>query len=576
MQRFHLVLMLFLGFISTAQGQQIFSENKYPLVDFRPPLDITPPALAGSFGELRPGHFHSGLDFRTNQRQGYPVYAVADGYIARIRIQNTGFGNALYINHPNGFTSVYGHLQRYNAKLTAVAKAYQYAKKSFEIDEFPGQEQLIVHKGDIIAYSGNTGGSAGPHLHFEIRDTKSEATINPQLFGIDIPDRVLPVISSLYVYQLNDQPFNENTIKRRIPLVGGNGTYRITGPLNLIGDIGFGIVTTDRHSGLSGLNGVYSITLELDGSPVFTSALERFKFENSRAINAHIDYPAFLNSRISIQKSFVDPGNPLNIYSNLVNRGHLNFNDGKPHELKYKITDVKGNTSILTFQVQAGTIPFRVAATIAVPATTTGIFFPYNKLNELNTDSLHISLPIGTLYNDLQFQYHAGKATASNGYSPVYYVQNRYTPLHTGFELWIKPSRDLGELASKALIVNSNGASQGGQYINGFVQATPRNFGAFYIAVDTSPPVITALNISEGKNMSGISKMSFKIRDNLSGIKSFNGYIDGNWVLMEFDQKTAGLWHSFDPGIIPGKHKLQLTVVDMKDNSRTLELTFYK
>ena len=571
MCRSYLIVLVLLGFITHASGQQIFSENKYPLVDFRPPLDITPPALAGSFGELRANHFHSGADFRTNQRQGYPVYAVADGYIARIRIQNTGFGNALYINHPNGYTSVYGHLQRYNAKLSSVAKTLQYQKKSFEIDEFPAAEQIPVHKGDIIAYSGNTGSSGGPHLHFEIRDTKTEATINPQLFGIEVPDHVKPGISALYVYQLNNQPFSEHISKQRISLIGANGIYRINAPLNLSGNVGFGIVTTDRHSGASGLNGVYSITLEVDGSPVYTSALERFKFENSKAINSHIDYSAYLDSRISIQKSFVDPGNPLGIYSNLVNRGRIDFNDGQVHELKYIITDVKGNTSILPFRVQAGqqTSPMTSLA-------PKGKLFPYNQVNELSTDSVKIILPMGTLYNDLDFQYKAGKETVARGYSPVHQIQNRYTPLHTGFELWIKPSRELGELASKAVIVSTGGASQGGQYIDGFVKASPRNFGNFYISVDTIPPVISALNITEGKNMAQLGKMSFKIRDNLSGIKSFNGYIDGNWVLMEFDQKTATLSHSFDSSTTPGKHKLELTVVDMKDNSKTLELNFYK
>jgi len=571
MRRSYLIVLVLLGLISRTSGQQIFSENKYPLVDFRPPLDITPPALAGSFGELRANHFHSGADFRTNQRQGYPVYAVADGYIARIRIQNTGFGNALYINHPNGYTSVYGHLQRYNAKLSSVAKALQYQKNSFEIDEFPAAEQIPVHKGDIIAYSGNTGSSGGPHLHFEIRDTKTEATINPQLFGIEVPDHVKPVISALYVYKLNNQPFSEHISKQRIPLIGADGTYRINTPLNLSGNVGFGIVTTDRHSGASGLNGVYSITLEVDGSPVYTSALERFKFENSKAINSHIDYPAYLDSRISIQKSFVDPGNPLGIYSNLVNRGRIDFNDGQVHELKYIVTDVKGNTSILLFRVQAGQ---QTSATIA-PAVK-GILFPYNQVNELHTDSVKIILPMGTLYNDLDFQYKAGKETVVRGYSPIHQVHNRYTPLHTGFELWIKPSKDLGDLASKAVIVSTGGASQGGQYVDGFVKAYPRNFGSFYISVDTIPPVISALNITEGKNMGQLGKMSFKIRDNLSGIKSFNGYIDGKWVLMEFDQKTATLWHSFDSSTTPGKHKLELTVVDMKDNSKTLELNFYR
>jgi murein DD-endopeptidase MepM/ murein hydrolase activator NlpD len=571
MQRPYLILLLLFGFINTTSAQQIFSENKYPLVDFRPPLDITPTSLAGSFGELRAGHFHSGLDMRTNQRQGYPVYAIADGYISRIRIQNTGFGNALYINHPNGYTSVYGHLQRYNAKLSSVAKSYQYEKKSFEIDEVPVADQIPVHKGDVIAYSGNSGGSGGPHLHFEIRDTKTEATINPQLFGIEVPDRVSPVISGLYVYKLNNQPFNEHTEKQRIPIVGGNGTYRINTQLNLTGDVGFGIVATDRHSGLSGLNGVYSITLEVDGFPVFTSSLERFTFDNSRAINSHIDYPAFLNTRVSIQKSFVDPGNPLGIYSNLVNRGRIDFNDGKAHELKYIVTDVKGNTSTLPFRVQAG-----VSTVVNSPVQPKGILFPYNKVNELSTDSVKIILPMGTLYNDLDFQYKAGKETVVRGYSPVHQVQNRYTPLLTGFELWIKPTKDLGTLADKALIVNTNGVSQGGMFADGFVKASPRNFGSFYISVDTIPPVISPLNVSEGKNMHTASMMSFKIRDNLSGIKSFNGYIDGRWVLMEFDQKTATLWHSFDDSTGAGKHKLELTVVDMKDNSRTLEITFFK
>lgn len=571
MQRPYLMLLLLCGFMTSATAQQIFSENKYPLVDFRQPLDIAPTSLAGSFGELRASHFHSGIDMRTNQRQGYPVYAIADGYISRIRIQNTGFGNALYINHPNGYTSVYGHLQRYNAKLSSVAKAFQYEKESFEIDEAPAADQILVHKGDIIAYSGNTGSSGGPHLHFEIRDTKTEATINPQLFGIEVPDRVNPVISALYVYRLNNQPFNEHTPKQRVPLVGANGVYRINTILNLTGDIGFGIVATDRHSGLSGLNGVYSISLEVDGSPVYTSSLERFKFENSKAINSHIDYPAHLDSKINIQKSFVDPGNPLGIYSNLVNRGRIEFNDGKVHELKYIITDVKGNTSTLPFRVQAGT-----PAAITSNLPPNGILFSYNKVNEFNTDSVKIILPMGTLYNDLDFQYRAGKETVAHGYSPIHQVQNRYTPLHTGFELWIKPTKDLGLLANKAIIVNTNGVSQGGEFSDGFVKANPRNFGSFYISVDTVAPTIAALNVSDGKNMAAANKMTFKIRDNLSGIKSINGYIDGRWVLMEFDQKTATLWHSFDGSTAAGKHKLELTVVDMKDNSRTLELTFYK
>jgi murein DD-endopeptidase MepM/ murein hydrolase activator NlpD len=570
MYRSILFLILYFALLPTAKSQILISNNKYPLVDFRPPLNINPPALSGSFGELRSNHFHSGIDLRTNQKEGYPVYAIADGYVSRIRIQSSGFGNALYINHPNGYTSVYGHLQRYNAKLSARAKSIQYEKKSFDIDEFPAADLIPVYKGEIIAYSGNTGSSGGPHLHFEIRDTKTEATINPQLFGIEVPDQVKPVISALYAYRLDNQPFSEFTPKIPIPLSGGAGAYRVASPVSLSGEIGFGIVTTDRHTGLSGTNGVYSIVLEIDGRRVFTSAVERFSFANSKAINSHIDYPTYLNTKRSIQKSFVDPGNPLQIYSNLENRGRISFNDGQLHDLKYTVTDVKGNTSTISFQVQASISPSTTS-----PRPLKGILFPYNQVNEIKTDSVFIQIQPGNLYNDLDFMYKAGAQRVARGYSAVHHIHNRLTPLHTGFDLWIKPTADLGPLQDKALIVSTSGASQGGKFEDGFLKAKPRSFGSFYIAVDTLAPTIMPVNISEGKNMRGIGKMTFKIRDNLSGIKSFNGYIDGRWVLMEFDAKTATLSHSFDGTVSNGKHNLELIVVDMKENSRTLTLSFY-
>ena len=571
MHRSILFLFLFFAAIPASKSQLLISNNKYPLVDFRPPLSITPPALSGSFGELRSNHFHSGIDLRTNQREGYPVYAIADGYVSRIRIQSSGFGIALYINHPNGYTSVYGHLQRYNAKLSAKAKTIQYEKKSFDIDEFPSADLIPVYKGEIIAYSGNTGSSGGPHLHFEIRDTKTEATINPQLFGIEVPDRVKPVVSALYAYRLDNQPFSEFTPKIPIPLVGTGGAYRVNGPVSLNGEIGFGIVTTDRHTGMSGTNGVYSITLEVDGRPVFTSALERFSFDNSKGINAHIDYPTFLNTRRSIQKSFVAPGNPLQIYTNLENSGRIRFNDGLLHNLKYIVTDVKGNTSTISFQVQASANPV-----VAVPRPLKGMLFPYNQVNEFKTDSVFVQIQHGNLYNDLDFVYKAGTQLAPRGYSPIHHIQNRLTPLHTGFDLWIKPAVSLAGLEEKALIVSNTGASQGGKFEDGFVKAKPRSFGSFYIAVDTIAPTIAPVNITDGKSMRGIGKMNFKIRDNLSGIKSFNGYIDDKWVLMEFDAKTATLSHTFDGSVSNGKHKLTLIVVDMKDNSKTLTLSFFK
>src|SRR5215217_2726946 len=461
MIRFNILLAFIMLTITSTYAQQIFSTNKYPLVDFRSPLDISPPALAGSFGELRANHFHSGIDFRTNQRQGYPVYAIADGYISRLRVQNSGFGLALYINHPNGFTSVYGHLQRFSPKIAQQVKSLQYQKKSYEIDEFPNSMLIPVHKGEVIAYSGNTGSSGGPHLHFEIRDTKTEATINPQLFGIDIPDNIPPVIYSIYVYQLNQKAFNEFTPKQYLQVAGGNGSYRLakTSTITLGGEVGFGMVTTDRHNGASGLNGVYSIELQLDGSPVYISSLERFEFENSKAINSHIDYPMYLNSKRSIQKSFVDPGNPLKIYSNLVNNGRISFTDGKRHQLKYIVTDSRGNKSVLEFQVQADNKPVQEKA-----EAQQGTTFSYATPNEYNNDEIKAILPKGTLYNDLNFIYKRAPKPAAGAYSAMHQIHNNRTPLHTGFQLWIRPDSTLGQYRDKAVIVNAGRASQGGYF----------------------------------------------------------------------------------------------------------------
>ncbi|MGM9475416.1 M23 family metallopeptidase [Pedobacter sp. GSP4] len=561
---------LFLFTFNFALAQQIFSTNKYPITDFRQPLDITPPALAGSFGEIRGNHFHSGIDFRTNQREGYPVYAVADGYISRLRVQNSGFGQALYINHPNSYTTVYGHLQRFAPKIATVVKNLEYEKKSFEIDEFPDATLIPVHKGEVIAWSGNRGSSGGPHLHFEIRDTKTEETINPQFFGIIIPDNIPPVIHGLYAYRLNGKTFNEFTPKQAIAISGANGSYKTTAPISLTGEVGFGIVVTDRHNGLSGTNGVYSIQLEVDGKKVYTSALERFAFEDSKAINSHIDYPTYLNTKRSIQKSFVEPGNPLKIYSGLVNSGRINFNDGVSHQLRYIVTDSKGNSSVLPFTVNAGSAP------IAVPVGASGIIYPYNKVNEFNADDVILVFPMGTLYSDLNFSYKKLPKPASNAWSAMHQIHNRYTPLHVGFDLWIKADNLPENLRSKALIANSNGSSQGGTFDNGYIKTTPKNFGSFYITTDTIAPRIVPINIGEGKNMAGLSKMTFKISDNLSGIKSFNGYIDGKWVLMEFDAKTATLWHSFDERTSTGKHSFELVVADMKENTRRYNITFFR
>ncbi len=554
-------------------SQDIYVSKNYPKTDFRLPLDL-PPSLAGSFGEIRGGHFHSGLDFRTNQREGYPVYAVADGYVSRLRVQIGGFGNAVYITHPNGYTSVYAHLQRFNDRITQIIRDYQYRKESFDVDFPLLPVEISVKKGEIIAWSGNTGSSGGPHLHFEIRDSETEETVNPQLFGINVPDRIKPVISALYMYRLNGNPFNESTLSQYFQVVGSNGNYRLNKSpvINFSKEVGFGISAIDQQFAGGNKNGVYSIELQLDSQTIFESVVERFSFENTRAVNSHIDYPAYLLHRRVVQKSFIEPGNPLGIYKTALNYGLIHLEDEKVHQLKYIVKDAGGNTSTLSFNIRNNP-----EAVLAAPEKTGLQRFAFNTENTFSAEGVRVTVPKGTLYNDINFNY--SKSPRAAGFSSVHNIHTRLIPVHSNYDLWIKPDRPVPDyLKSKLLIADTRGISYGGSFDekDGFVKASPRVFGNFYVSIDTIPPTIRPLNLYDEKSLDSQRKISFRISDNLSGINSFRGTIDGQWVLMEFDSKTATLWHTFDYRTGPGKHLFQLVVTDNTKNSRSYTATFYK
>lgn len=551
-----------------------FAQNEpathYPQNYFRPPLDLAPQA-SGSFGELRANHFHSGTDYRTNQREGYPVFAVADGFVSRARVQIGGGGNALYLAHPNGYTSVYMHLLKYNDKITKVVKNKQYTDQQFAVDFSPGTDVIAIKKGDIIAYSGNTGGSGGPHLHFELRNTKTEATINPQLFGLLIPDNIPPTISGFTVYRLGDEPFSELTPRENLVLTGGNGNYKLStaGPIPINGNTGFGIIAIDRNSVSANQNGIYSMELLMDDNLIFNATLESFYFHHSRALNSYIDYPTYILKSKRVQKSFVEPGNPLTIYQHVTNSGLINPIDDQVHEMLLRIKDVKGNTCNVRFSVR-----FDPNLEVDQNLKNGTILFPHQKENEFKTLNLKIKIPKNSLYSNLNFTYSMSPKPAG-GYSPLHSVHNRMIPLHNTYSLSILADAFPEYLQSKALIIDSRGRSKGGTYSNdGFVTAQINEFGNFYVGVDITAPSIRPINVSENKIMTNSSRMNFKISDNLSGIQSFNGYLNGEWVLMEYDSKTASLWHVFEKNLSKGKHHFKLIVKDAKDNEKVYEVNF--
>jgi hypothetical protein len=572
MAKIILVTFLFVFQFCLPGAAQIPIESRaYPQNFFRYPLDL-PPSTAGSFGELRGMHFHSGLDFKTNQRTGYPVHAVYDGFISRLRVQFGGFGNAVYITHPNGYTSVYGHLERFAPQLEKIVREYQYKQQTFEADIVLAPNQITVCKGEIFAWSGNAGASAGPHLHFELRDSATEETINPQLFGLTIPDKVPPAITAIGIYHLDGKPFSEKTQKEFLPVTGAAGNYHLSRPMafNLSGQIGFGLAVYDINSTSANHNGIYSLELKLDGKTIYTFAVERFAFTQTHALNAYIDYPAMIETGRIMQKCFILPGSKISLYPQSVNGGLVTFNDGALHAIQYVVKDVAGNTSILTLNIKAG------SATQPLPVfAPSGILFHYDKRNEFSNEKVKVIIEPGNLYDDLDFNY-AEFPEKPGTYSPVYRIHNRLTPIHDSYQLWIRPDAKIGQYASKAVIVNTNGTCEGGTYEDGYIKADARSFGDFYIKLDTVPPFIIPINIKNGVNLASSKKIVLRIGDALSGIKSYSGTIDGKWVLMEWDFKTRVLSYSFDNSINHQSHIFELTVTDNKNNVSKYKANFYR
>jgi murein DD-endopeptidase MepM/ murein hydrolase activator NlpD len=553
----------------TSNAQAPIQSKQYPKGYFRYPLDL-PPSTAGGFGEIRPNHFHSGLDFRTNQRSGYPVYAAADGYISRLRIQYGGGGNIVYIDHPNGYTTVYMHNQSFSPQLARAIKDYQYKIQKYDIDFNLPANQIKVAKGDVIAISGQSGAVAGPHVHFEIRETKTEQTINPQLFGLTIPDQIAPAISTMAVYTLGSKPFSENTPHQFLPVSGSAGSYRLTQPkvLELSGAVGFGISVIDQNSASANRYGVYSIELKLDGNTVYTFTMERFGFDQTRAINGYIDYPTFLTTGRFIQKCFIPPGSRVSLYPQSINRGVINFTDDALHTVDYIVKDVAGNTSTLSVKVQSKSPPPPPPAVIKGPEA----ILRHNQRNEFNMDKIRVAIMPGNLYDDVVFTY-ATLPKKPGTYSATHRIHNRFTPIHDRYDIWIKPDQDLGALADKAVITGSM-LCDSSYFDNGYVKARARAFGEYYIRVDTVPPVITPVNIHSGSDLSKTKKVFFRLSDNLTGIKSYNGRIDGKWVLMERDYKSKLLSYTFDDSIGTGKHTFELAVSDAKNNVSTFTAQF--
>lgn len=571
------MIKLFSLFVGALGFLNLIAQDNLPLNYFRSPMDI-PLYLSGNFGELRSNHFHSGLDIKTQGVEGQKIYAVADGFVSRIRISPFGYGNAIYIDHPNGYTSVYAHLQSYQGKIAEEIKKFQYKNKTWEMDYFPSDTLLKVKKGQVIALSGNSGSSAGPHLHFEIRETKSENAINPLLLGFDIKDDVFPDIRSVTIYPLSDSSVVNNTNKpQHIRVVGGAGNQKlISSTLNFAyGPVGLGIDVIDQLTGVPNKNGVYEVKLFVNNEEIFYSKINQFSFDESRGLNALIDYENYLKTNQRIQRSFILENNPLSIYKNEKNKGVFFVDYNKVYDIKYEVYDVHQNKTTLTFQLAGIKTKITPVSKKTVKSDT---LFNCLDSNFYENKLVQLAIPKNALYENLPFQF-AVLDTMYGAITPTYQLHKENVPLHYPITVAIKVGRLSENLRQKAVVVTIDGSkryySKGGEWRNNYLIATSKTFGGFAVMLDTIPPKINPISIFPNKVMPNQNAIQFSIADNLSGIKTYNGYIDNKWVLMEFDGKTAKLTYYFD-GVAKGNHTFKLEVADGVGNIQTTEIPFVR
>jgi len=544
----------------------IFAQNQYPKDYFSPPLDI-PMQLSGNFGELRPNHFHAGFDLKTNQREGLNVYAVADGYVSRIKISTFGNGKCIYITHPNGYTSVYGHLQTPLGAIQDYVLKTHYKEKAFEIEMFLKPDELPVTKGQLIALSGNTGSSEGPHLHFEFRDSKTEFVINPMFFGFDknIKDTKKPTISNVLVYPLDGTTANQSKLPLMLNVsLQKDGTY-LASKVKANGKIGFGITAVDFDDVSANRNGVYNVSTFFNGNQNYNYQFNTYSFDEMRYINALIDYPRYKKSGQRVQKLFMKTPFALSIIKTDSLRGILPVEPNLASSYRIEVSDYFGNLNSVTVPIEYD------SATPIVNAepVTSKYFVRYNKDSNFEKDNMSVFFPAGTFYDDFNMNFDVKNNKI--------YIHEDVIPVHSNFTITIKDSTYAESLRDKLYIgrnTNFNGTIRKGDVFT----AKAKTLGQYGLVLDTIPPVIKIAKPIQDKWISDMKSIQFTIGDSLSGIKSYNGYLNGNWVLFEYDNKTRKITHTFDADSLvnEGSNDLKIEVVDNVGNSAIFETHFFR
>lgn len=544
------------------------SQNEIPTDYFAKPLDKVL-VLAGNFGELRANHFHAGLDLKTNHQIGMPVHAAAQGYISRINISPWGYGKAIYIQHPNGYTTVYGHLSRFAPKIEEYIKTRQYKNESYQIEVYPSAKELPVEKGELIALSGNTGGSGGPHLHFEIRDSQQHP-MNPLLFGIEVKDNRAPRIDGVFVYPIGeDAQVNQSAQRQKLNLMKqSDGSYEAA-KIEACGEIAFGISTIDQQDLAPNPNGVFKIEASLNDDKIFQSDFTKFSFSETRYLNQLLDYEYYQKHRKRIQKLYVEPNNPLSIYSNLSNFGKLDIREGLSYNYVISVTDYNGNESLIKIPIE-GKFSEHITPK---PDETTNYFVNANKAAMFEDKGIDVYIPKNSLYRDtfLDISFDTEKVHLHEDVIPIHHN------ITIGFDVSNYKPEDrkqlyIARLSKFGKPYYSSTTKEGDRFTT-----KTRTFGTYTLASDTVAPKITPLNFRDGQWISNNKTLQVKITDDISGIKSYRATVNGKFLLMEYEYKDNTLTHYFSDEVLSEtENNLRIVLTDNVGNKAVYEGVFFR
>ncbi|WP_280765407.1 M23 family metallopeptidase [Parabacteroides sp. PFB2-10] len=535
-------------FIHQVRAQELPNPFNFPIL------------LSGNFGELRSNHFHAGIDFKTQGAEGKPTHAVKEGYVSRISVSPGGYGNALYLDHPDGTTTVYGHLLRFTDSIAAYVKEQQYEQERFNVNLHPAADRFPVRRGEVIALSGNTGSSGGPHLHFEVRDTKSEEILDPlPYFSRQLTDKRPPRIQGVMFYPVEGEGvINDSKRKREYKqFTPRDGAQTLVGTIQAWGKIGIAVKAYDYMDNTHNVYGVKEIVLKADGDTLYRSYIDRYAFDESRYINSFIDYEEWIDRRSFYMKSFVEPGNKLRFIGSR-NRGYLTIQEERTYHLEYILTDGMGNQTRLAIRVEGK------EQDIPAPETTGRELFFWGSDNRFGAKGIRLTIPRGNLYDTFYFKYEAKED--SSALAPIHQLHDKPLAFHQQAQLSLRLDKDTLENKQQYGIVRIQKGRRswvGGSYRNGWIDATIHELGNYSIDIDNQPPTITPLDPA---NWIRKQQFNFRLSDSLSGINSYRGEIDGQYILFEMNNRSV-LTYRFDKEkLTRGAHTLTLTVKDGAGN----------